>query len=328
MVLDRIKSTVGRINPLQRYADTEQSETPDQQLDPQEWHHSAKPGLGKRLQRSKRTLVTYGAFIAVAIGLAYFYSQEFVIGLVSNPLVQSFVTHGGLFAIGLVLGIRSFRARLIDWDWLVLQVPEGIVPMVGEYETADDGTNIFVPYAGIDWLGFRSRQLTLGELGQSVARTFAKRGRSMDSGARVRVNDAIAARRQTAFGTIVGVMTDGLAVDEFGQHSDVYTQPPETVDQEQYQRLRSQLEQFAEQTVPKLRTDKQMLQQQVDDLRARLQQSDDEAIDLFINRYSRVEQAREPEPEEPLPAENDGAVLAGITDGESGSPGYNGGGPS
>lgn len=304
MVWAKIKSYVGRIKPSQRYADTSEAETPDEKLDPESWSYDATPGLGERLAASKRTLVMYGAFMAVVAGVLVVYAREFVVGVVSNPLLQTSATYIGLLGFGIVVGTKLFQGRIRDWDWLVLQLPDGVVPMLGDMDTTDDGTTVFVPYAGIDWLGFRSRQLQLGELGSTVARTFAKRGRDMDSGARIRVDDAISGSQDTAYGRITAVLADGLEVDEFGQHSDVYTKPPETVDTSQYELLRRELEKYSEKVVPQLLEEVEVLEAEIERLQQHRKESDDDAIGEFISHYERVERARQSIPDAQAADEN------------------------
>lgn len=289
----KIKSNLGRILPGQRYADPSDAQTPDEQIDPETWHHDAKPGLGERLARSKRTLAMYGLFIAVSVAILFIWSRQFIVGVATNPATRTVGTHLAVFIMGLVMGIKSFRGRLQEWDWLVLQLPDGTMPLLGELEQADDGTTIFIPYSGIDWLGFKARQLKLGELGSSIARTLAKQGRDMESGARIRVDDAVMASRDTAYGTVTAVMTAGLEIDPFGQHSDVYTAPPNTVNAEQYKQLRDRLRDYVEDELPRLQSENSYLKQQKNDLRARLHQTDDDAIEQFIDRYSRVERSRQ-----------------------------------
>jgi hypothetical protein len=323
----KIKSAVGRIVPRQRYADPDEAQSPEETLDPEQWHHEAKPGLGQRLSAAKRTLAIWGALLVVVAGILTVYAREFVVGIVSNPAVRTAATHGLVGVLGFVVGVRSFRSRLREWDWLVLQLPDGTLPLLGSLDQGDDGTTIFTPYSGIDWLGFRARQLQLGELGSSTARTLAKQGRDMDSGARIRVDDAIAASRETAFGTVTAVMTAGLSVDPFGQHSDVYTEPPNTVDKQQYKQLRDRLEDYVEDEIPRLRAEATIKDQQIEDLRSRLRETGDEAIDQFIDRYRKVEEARGAEAgPEPLPPEDDTTPLQLGDDDDD--PLLNGGGPT
>lgn len=329
MVWTKIKSAIGWIKPSQRYADTSEAETPDETLDPETWNHDAKPGLGQRLASAKRTLLLYGAGIAVVLGILSVYAREFVVGVVSNPLLQTALIYSGLLLVGVVIGTKQFQNRIERWDWLVLQLPDGVVPMLGEYESVDDGTSVFIPYRGIDWLGYRSQQLQLGELGSSVARTLAKRGRDMDSGARIRVDDAISATQETAYGRIVSVLTDGLEVDEFGRHSDVYTLPPQTVDASQYEELRRQLSKYSEKIVPQLREEITVLESEIDRLQTSRKESESDALDEFIGHYERVEQARNPD----VDADNEDSPDPDSEPAEDAPPAtvpgsVNGGGPS
>lgn len=289
----KIKQAVGRKLPTKRYADTDEAQTPDETIDPETWHHEATPGLGERIKRARRTLSIVGAIAAVALVLIWNWSGDFLMVVATHPWVITgakwTVALGGAFMVG----AKWQRGKLTNLDWLVSILPDGVEVYLGEQHTADDGTTVFIPFRGFDFLGFRSRQLQVGELGQDIAQTYAKNGRDMESPARIRVEDALAREQDTAYGRVIGVMSDGFEVDPWGQHSDVYTEPPDTVDQEMYAQLRDRLEQYVEVVVPRLESDIDALEQQVEDLRTRLGQSSDEAIDTFIDRYRQVEAVRE-----------------------------------
>jgi hypothetical protein len=287
-----IKSKVGDVVDRLRYGSPDDASSPDDVIDHSEWTHTAEPGLGERLKRKRRLLVLYGGLIAAGLIIASQWVGQILVGFATDPLVQTVASHGLVAGLAGYWGLKTFRARVGRWDWLVGMESEGLVVWLGEYDTVGDGTTVFTPFAGIDWLGFQSRPLQLRELGEQVAHTFAKTGRDADDPARVRLDDAVVRDADTFVGTIVAVHTDGFKPDPWGQHSDAYAQPPALADADGYRQLRQQLEQYVEDIVPAERREKEAIRMRNQELLAKLQKTGDDEVDEFIDRLREVEQAR------------------------------------
>lgn len=291
----KIKQKLGWAKPTKRHSDPSKGETPDQTINPETWQSEAKPGLGERLRRRRRMLSIYGVILFAIGGMLVVYGGRYAVDLISSPVTRAILSYGGLGVVAFVSGAKWQRGKIQGYDWLILQLDDGVLPMLGEFRPAKtkDGDNVFIPFEGFDWLGFRSRQLTLGELGDEITRAHAKRGREPDSPARIRVDDAITEVSSTAYGTVVGCLTGGLEIDTFGQESDVYTTPPNTVDESRLQSLKERLEQYVETVVPNLKNENAALEQQVANYRSRLQETDDDAVEKFVERHSRLLAAQE-----------------------------------
>lgn len=282
----KIKSSVGRINPLNRFADTSDTATPDDEIDVEAWSSTATIGLGERIKRSGRTIATFGLLSVAILGILFAWARNLAVDIITNPLLQGLAVVGAIILVSFVYGAKHQRKIVTDTDQLVLQMPEGTTRFFGTYETAGDGTKVFLPYRGFDWLGFKKRPLTLRELGESITRTFAKRQRNPDDPVRVRVDDAVVQSESTAQGEVVSVNTDGLEIDQFGQYSDVYATPPSQVSEQNYRQLHRKLEIYTEQIVPKYKEKLVGLRQENDDLRERITRTDEEAVDTFIERLA------------------------------------------
>ncbi|AUX09287.1 hypothetical protein AArcSl_1658 [Halalkaliarchaeum desulfuricum] len=290
----KIKESLGRIKPNSRLPDDEEARTPDEEIDLEEWSSTTSIGLGERLKRSARTFATLGLLGVAIIGILWAWGSQLAIGLFSNVVVQAGTVLLGTFATGLLVGIQHQRGVITRSDWLILSTSEGVTPFLGEFHTSEDGTNVFVPYRGFDFLGDRARPLYLRELGEDVARSHAKKGRNPEDPVRIRVDDGMVQVRDTAYGTVVSVISGGLEVDAFGRYSDVFCTPPEQVTAENYRQLKDQLEMYLQRDLPKLKRENEMLEQQVENLRDRLRQSTDEEINQFIDRLARVQEVSNP----------------------------------
>jgi hypothetical protein len=222
----------------------------------------------------------------VLLGILFAWARNLAVDIITNPILQGLAVLSAIILVSFVYGAKHQRTIITDTDQLVLQMPEGTTRFFGTYETAGDGTKVFLPYRGFDWLGFKKRPLTLRELGESITRTFAKRQRNPDDPVRVRVDDAVVQSEATAQGEVVSVNTDGLEIDQFGQYSDVYATPPSQVSEQNYRQLHRKLEIYTEQIVPKYKEKLVGLRQENDDLRKRITRTDEEAVDTFIERLA------------------------------------------
>jgi len=108
-------------------------------------------------------------------------------------------------------------------------------------------------------MGLRGEYVTLGDLDDDFARHWSKQGRQSDEPARIRLEDAIYADREAFLGRLTAVLTGGLALDPFGQHSDLYTKEPALVDPERYRKLAE--------TIDDYRRDRKQLETQLDSVK-------------------------------------------------------------
>lgn len=288
MVFNRIKAAVGRALPRTRLADDDDASTPEQEIDMDAWGAASTPGLGERLRRRARTFAVFGlGGVALAIFL-FLQARQFAVGLVTNTYIQLAVAFAGVFAVGFLWGTKHQRRIITDTDWLIPMTGSGASPMPGEYRTATDGTEVFLPFKGFDFLGFKSRHLQLRELGESIARVRAKSGRDPEDPARIRLDDCRTEVGDTAFGQFIAADSDGFRHDKYGQHSDAFLSPPSAVSEENYKQLRDQLQTYAEQEVPSLEKQLEAVRQERDNLRGELKQSGDDAVDEFIERMAKL----------------------------------------
>lgn len=287
--LDNLLNWTGRRLVTDRLPDDEGASTPDEEIDLQAWGATADRGLGQRIKDAKRAVGAGALLVLVGLGLAYAYATRYLVDVLSSPTTWWTLALVGT-AIGMyVAGTRKMRSRLTDTNWLVLILPDGTKSYVGEFETAGDGTQVFLPYRGFGPFGHKSRPLYLRELGERVARAQANQGRDPEDPVRIRVDDARVEVKDTAYGTVVGVMTDGLAVDQFGRYSDVYCEPPSQVSEENYRQLRDQLDQYVEHEVPRLRKRMTALRQENERLRDELGwASDEDPVDEFLEKIQKL----------------------------------------
>ncbi len=289
MVFDTIKAAVGRVIPRSRLANDDDATTPDQVIDYEEWGPASTPGLGARIKARIRTFAVFGLGAVALFGFVFIQARQFAMGFIGNTLVQVGIVLAGTFGLAFIMGARHQRSVITDSDWLVPMTGNGAVPMPGEYRTATDGTQVFLPFRGFDFLGFKSEHLQLRELGEGVARGHAKRGRDPEDPARIRLDDARVEQADTAYGNFIAADCDGFGYDSFGKHSDAYLMPPSQVSEENYKQLHDQLQIYNDHEIPMLEKQLEAVRQERDMLRGELKQGGNDAVDEFIERMARIQ---------------------------------------
>lgn len=289
-----IRESVGKATPTVRFANEDDASTPDNEIDMSEWGPSHRIGLGERLKRRGRSVAVFGLAAVAAFGILFAWARQVAVGFVTNPLVQIVTVIGVIVLAVYVAGVRSTISRIKSLTFAAFLTPNGIRPFIGRYEVAEDGTEILVPYQGYDWLGRRNYPLPLSEMGEDIARTAAKRNRDPDDPVRIRLDDCRYGVRQTAFGTFIVGETDGLQVDQFGQHSDVYAAPPSMVSEDNFVHLYQRLEHIIEREIPELKDTNRTLEEQKEQLRQRLREGDDDKLERFLEFYRLLREAEQP----------------------------------
>lgn len=261
----------------------------DEETDPSEWRDASSPTLTERLASRKAQFATVAFFAFIALGLVAVYSRRYLPELYGNPYIKV-----GLLvvvvAVGAFLtGVKFIRGKLGRIDWLVMLVPskQGIGFYVGSFDEDTAGNAVFEPLKGFDIVGLRGEPLTLGDLGDDFARSFAKRGRGADAQATIRLEDALYANRETFLGTVSCALTGGLEVDEFGRESDLYTAPPDVVDAERYKKLSNTLEQMKDKN-NELETRLDAKKEDVQYWKNQAQANRDEVISEFVENHGQL----------------------------------------
>jgi len=293
MSSEKLRNAAGSNGPRKRFADEDSVEDPEETVAPETWRDEETPTWGERLRRRWITVVALGFVGFVVLGILTVYAGRFLVGTLSNPLVQSTLKYGAVLGVGFVLGTWWLFGKLERVDELVLFTGDGVKRYVGEYDSDSAGNRVFIPYRGYTRILKRTRKLTLGDLGGDLARAEQKAGRDEDDPIRIRLEDAITGDLATDLGTVAASLTGGLAIDPYGRESDLYTTPPDIADEERYAQLRDQLEYYAEKEIPSLESDVEDLEEKLAEVRERAKRDTDESIDKFIARVTDLEEARD-----------------------------------
>lgn len=251
MAFERIKSTFDLVKNPKRYLDSDDDEVNlNERADVSEWKDETKPSVTERIKSRKRQALAFGFAGLIALGVVAGWSRTYFPDLYGNPVVQEVTKFGIVAGIVFIWATKWQRGKLESLGILVMLIPkQGLAVYLGKPETDSAGNRVFVPIKGFDLFGLRGRQLKLGEFDAGFAKSFAKQGRDADDPARIRVEDGLAHSKQTAIGTVIGVLTGGLEFDEYGRESDLYTRPPELADEETYRRLTRRLESVSSKVV-------------------------------------------------------------------------------
>lgn len=303
----KLKGMLGRGIPRSRLPDDNDASAPDQEIDLETWGPASNPGLGERIKQRTRTIATFGLGAVALFGFLLIHAQRIAVGFVTNPIVQLLIVLGFVGSVAFIAGARHQRSVIVDSDWLIPMTGSGAFPMPGEYRTASDGTEVFLPFRGFDFLGFKSRHLYLRELGEGVARSHAKRGRDPEDPARIRLDDARTESADTSYGHFIAADTDGFGHDSFGQHSDAYLTPPSQVSEENYQQLHDQLLMYVDQEIPSLEKKLEAVEQERDELRGKLKQDGNDAVDEFIDKMARITQIQQEQADQFGPDQDSGS---------------------
>lgn len=247
-MFERTKALYDILTNPSRYRNEDEEVSLDETTDPQTWRDESKPTWTERLASRKHQFIAFGFVGLILLGIIAAYSRTYIPELYGNPLVREAVKWGLVVPAAFLSGVKWLRGKLRQVDWLVLILPEGGIGFyIGDLNEDSTGNTIFHPLKGFDFMGLRGQKLTLGDLGNDFARNFAKQGRDADEPASIRIEDGLYAKRDTFLGSVAGVLTGGLEVDEFGRESDLYTTPPSTVDEDRYRKLRNTLERVTDQ---------------------------------------------------------------------------------
>ncbi|QLH83395.1 hypothetical protein [Halosimplex pelagicum] len=292
MALETLRNSVGSTGPQKRHPSGE-IDDPDDLVEPDSWRDQQTPTVGDRLRRNWKSVVALGFIAAVVLGILAVYAGRFLIGALTDPLVQTTLKFGAVLGVGFVLGVRWLFGRIERTDRLVLFTGEGIKRYYGQLDRTNAGVLVFKPYRGWSGLLKRTKHLTLGDLGGDLARAASKAGREDDDPVAIRLDDAITGTHSTDTGSVAASLSAGLKVDKYGKETDLYTAPPDLADGERYDELAQQLEYYVEKEVPRLESDIDDLEDQLEEVRERARRDTDEAIDQFIGRVSDLEESRD-----------------------------------
>lgn len=234
-------------------------------------------------------LLVVGVLLLVYLGFVF---TSYGSRLLSNIYVQV----GGLVtAVGALayLGGRSTqRSDLAGMDWLVLLTSDGVNHYLGYYAEAEtSGEPLFIPAKGFTMFGSRANPYTVADISPELARTFRNLSWDPETPAVIRLDPSLAQTHRTDWGFIVGQISSGLQLDPQGQESNLQTADPDLADEGALQDLTEELEQHQSQ-IGRLREEKNTLEKALDEARDRLQRSQEEAIDRFVERYRRIQRRR------------------------------------
>jgi len=218
----------------------------DETADPSTWRDETKPTWSERLASRKRQFIAFSFVGLVTLGLIGAYSRTYLPALYGNELLKEALKWAIAVPVLFFSGAKWQRGKLQRIDRLDLQIEDQVTSYWGTYAVDSQGNALFTPVKGFDWFGLRARKLTLGDLADDFARSFAKQGRSASDPAKIRVEDGLYGTAETATGRVISVVTSGLEVDGFGRESDLYTQPPDLADREKYRRLSRSMEKVHE----------------------------------------------------------------------------------
>lgn len=303
-VTDRIRASLGGLvdgltNP-KRYAGGSDVNL-DETTSPSTWRDETKESKIDWLKSRKRQALSLSFVLFYVILLLAAYSQQFAPGLYQNPWLIEALKFLFVIPLTFILTTNWMRGKLRRIDWVVMIMPAqpaengsgglktkgGIGFYVGSLDEDSTGNTIFTPVKGFDFIGLRGRNLTLGDLGDDFARTFAKQGRQAEDDASIRLEDALSVRRDTFLGTVCGVLTGGLELDEFARESDLYTTPPDLVDQERYRDLSHSLEKVHEQN-QQLEGQIDVMKEQRGHWKQQAKKGRDEYIEEFVEEHGEL----------------------------------------
>lgn len=296
LVPTRIKQWIGDESPSKRTYDREAVDDVEEAVDP---HHHDDPNRASVRERARvrpRTLLVLGLFGLIALGLTARYFGDFFADIATDPRVQQ----GSLLLLLLfgayLLGHRRGLSRLQNTTWLVLWVGDDLVRYPGEITTVRDNGEqipIFTPYAG--WSSIRSspRSLTHEELGSELT---SVRGRHIDpeAPAQIGLSQVPTARVDTDDGTVVGALSSGIEPHPYGEHSALYAKRPDMANKDQMRELKELLDYYAEQRVPALKAEIDMLDDHVELLKERAGLSHEQQIEQLLD-LANVFQAAHPD---------------------------------
>lgn len=214
----------------------------DETADPSTWRDETKPTWKQRLASRKRQFIAFSFVGLVVLGLIGAYSRVYLPALYGNELLKELLRWMVAVPALFFWGAKWQRGKLQRIARLDLHIGDEVKSYWGTYDVDSQGNALFTPVKGWDWFGMRARKLTLGDLADDFARSFAKMGRDASDPAKIRVEDGLYGTAETATGRVVSAITSGLDVDGYGRESDLYTMPPELADEEKYRRLSRTLE--------------------------------------------------------------------------------------
>ena len=293
-VTDRLRASLGGLvdglsNPS-RYGKSGEVDL-DETTSPNTWRDETKQSKIAWLASRKRQLLSL-SFVLFYVALLFAaYTRQFAPGLYQNPWLIEALKYLFVVPLTFVITANWMRGKLKRIDWVVMLIPpNGLGVYVGSLEQDTAGNTLFTPVKGFDFLGLRGRNLTLGDLGNDFAQNFAKMGRDAGDDAKVRLEDALYVEQKTFFGTVCGVLTSGLELDEFGRESDVYTAPPDLVDQERYKRLSKRVDEDHDHNA-ELQGRLDAAQERIDHWREEAQQTREEYKQELVDTHTELSQA-------------------------------------
>ena len=298
MAGERLKAFYDVITNPQRYrnSDGEDRVDLDKETDPSTWRDETSATWKEGLASRKRLVFLFGYIGLVGIGVLAIYTNRFAPGLTGNPILQELLKW--LVAVPLLvwIGTRLIRSKLRQVDWLVLLIPRsetkggGLGFYVGNQTEDSAGNALFEPIKGFSLAGLSGTRLTLGDLADDWQRQWSKQGRDASDPARIRIEDALYADRDTFIGSVTGVLTDGLVYDEFGTESDLVTKEPKIVDPERYRDLATSLSDLQRRKT-QLETELDNVKDDRDTWRDRAQQREEEIRKRIVKTHSELAEA-------------------------------------
>jgi len=260
----------------------------NQIADPDSMEDSTASTVRDYVVNNKLWVLIGGAFVVVSTFLAFRWIATTAGNLLSNPIAQVALLVLVTAGVSYYVGRRHQLAVFTNVDEFTANGPNGPKRFFGEYVTDANGKNErFEVYKGFTRLGNPTEKLTVGDLAAEWARKAEYRGFDADDPAAISLHGQFAKIAHTDFGTMVAQQIDEIEPMDHGGKSVLRATIPDMARESDVPKIRQQLEEAREEN-QKLETENQTLREQRDEAYEIARKGQDEVIDPFIDRYTRL----------------------------------------
>lgn len=285
MALDKARSRLGMDAESDRYPSEGEQGAADLQSvsDPRRIEDETRPTLGKLILKYRYWfLVTSVLAVSILILIAV-YAASYATLILTNPWVQRGAAVLFIFVIANLMGRKAYRAKMSSLDEL---------SMFGSFTfdgTLIPGTNdeapVFKPVKGSRLWGLRTEYYRIGELVNGAS--------NPDDEVKIRLNPSVTNVSYRDSGNVVQTLASDLVLDPYGNQSNVVAVGVETADVETVSEMEIELERQREKKED-AQQNAEMWRMKAEEYRDRMRDSEDEAIESFVDRYSKVAESTAP----------------------------------
>lgn len=213
MALDDLRARLGLTQGSTRHV-AEDFESLDAISDPHTREDETHRGLLGWFGDHPVVAVFLALFATALIALFGYWAYTLAPGVVTNPLLWQGLGALAILTLSVYYGIQLGLGRLAAMDWLVLLRKNDPGLYVGQHMPAEQGDfPLFVPVKGFTMFGQRAHPYSIGDISYDLARQHSRRNRDPDDPAIIRLDPQYSGVADTAFGTLVVQLSEGLALD-------------------------------------------------------------------------------------------------------------------